>query len=280
MAQARDNRKAIAVGLAMALCFAALGTVRAQNQLAEDIVTTGHTTWSELSTEYDNCMAGITGALMQRVTWFNGMTLFSRTASGGEEWIYAMELFTDANDDGYDDKTGIELFDPRAETLYETGRAYEFPDENEPDVRWSVVEYYALKASIDLPDHVPGPLPNPNQPIQSQVYVWAVQVGDHAITDFTIGRDYNFVSLVDTCKFKIDSIETVQHKNGEDCGGQNQDLPSCQHNPDDILEGEEGEMHPHGTFAVGLWVGGEPSSIPLGADPGDIEEPDTGGATP
>ena len=269
MASYKKRSPLPALLLAAAVMLALLGPVTADQHNYGEVVTTGHTTFLDASTTFNKCFAGIAGALMQRVTWFNGATLFSRMTDGsGETYMYAMEHFNTRGEDGRDNETGVEPFDPSKETLYETGQEYAFHDKNNPNLQWRVVEYYALKdGKDDAPLYSPTDGERMSHPGQEKVYVYVVRVGE-AVYDPEIDRDYNFVMVVDTCKF-LHGGSSLHHE-GEFQGDQKD--PQYQHN-------EEDGQHDHREFAVDLFVGGAPQSVPLPADPDHPPENATEGGS-
>lgn len=253
---ARDRGKLPAIALAVALSLTLVGSAFADHSTDSEIITTGHTTYLEASTTANECFAGITGMLSQTVTWFNGQNLFSRPVNGdGDTYMYVMEHFNSAGEDGRDSETGVEPFDPSEETLHETGNEWHLEDPNNDhfsqDKTWVVKEYYALRGAGDyiVDNREPADV---RLEEQEKVYIYVVAVGESR-EDQTIHREYNFITTVDTCKFLHDGNTTTHDNQNAD----NPRYPEGQHD-----EGADPGEHPHGTFHVDLFVGDKPSSIP------------------
>lgn len=260
---ARDRGKLPAIALAVALTLGLMGTALADHSTDSEIITTGHTTFVSASTTANECFAGITGILMQRVTWFNGQNLFSRPVDGdGDTYLYVMEHFNSVGEGGRDNETGIKPFDPSQEdTLFETGNEWHIEDPNNDffseDKTWVVKEYYALKDNGNTPgdlkvgqgdeNYVPGE--------QKKVYIYVVAVGDTR-EDQQIHREYNFITTANTCKFLHTGGDT-QHNNQSSPEDGNPRNPEYQHS-----EGADPGSHEHGVFHVDLFVGGKPDSVP------------------
>lgn len=264
---ARKRRKVIAIALAIAMPLALIGQTMAVEQSTNDYVTTGHSSFLSASTSFNSCFAGVSGLLLQRVTWFNGQTLFQRASDGGgNTWVYFTEHFVD-NGFGYDKETGIEINDPSQEKLFETDNTYKFEVPNHPDKTWVVQEYFALRqVSTDAAGDT-----SPNDPgagAPKRVYVFAVKIADRTFDlddNLTMAEEFNFVGVVDTCRFHGSAVEEDrQHDNGIE--GDSGD-PSDQHDSANL----NGETHPHDVYSIDLWVGGPPDSVPC-LDTGDGQE--------
>lgn len=253
----RKRHKVLAVGLAVALTLAAIGNTVAVQQEAGETVMTGHSSWMSASTSFNSCFAGIAGLLLQKVTWFNGQTLFQRSSDGGgNTWVYFTEHFVDNDGDGFDDETGIEVADPANEDLFKTDNTYTFDVPGE-DKTWVVKEYFALRQEQVGVSGGQGQEPDVDGPT-TKVYVFAVKVADrtYKLDDVEIASKYNFVGVVDTCRFHSDPSNADQsHPNGrEDDTG----YPIDQHDADN----EDGENHTHDEYTIDLWVGGPPDAVP------------------
>lgn len=211
-------------------------------------VVAGHTTYADMD-GLDPCIAGIVGIVRLRVMWFNDQVLFERAAGEGN-FVYALQ-------------SGAP--DPRERPLAPTGNVYPMADPNGMD--WEVHEYsfnlgpagvvdggnYSVDPSSGQPVKV-NETPSYNADGASRNwYVWVVETGP-AVEDFAAtGRPYNFVNLVDTCKFTTTGTGT-QHS--RDAGGNwtsdwSQDTTEAAH---DAADG----THGHDRFDVDLYVGKAP----------------------
>lgn len=254
----RDRRKVLAILAGVALALGAVGSTIAVQPTATNDVMTGHTEWMEASTNYDGCLAGIAGLILQQVTWFNGKTLFE-TSSGTSEntWVY----FTDG---GLDNKV-----DPTDEDLFRSNETYEFEDPNR-DHTWTVKEYYIQDAGID------ASTAGPDADVSTdRVYIWAVNASAETFHDPTIEQDYNFVGILNTCKFNSEADGDAEHDDQHDQdthdGGDPED-PQWQHDS----ENTEG-THDHDVYVVDIWIGGEPSLVPGTETAANLQNGDANG---
>lgn len=252
----RKRDKVLAIALAVVMTLAGIGSTVAVEQGTADHVVTGHTNFISASTSFNSCFAGVAGLLLQRVTWFNGQTLFQRsTDGGGGKWVYFTESFTDTSPnggDGYDDATGIAINDPAKEKLFRTNNTYRLEDPEHPSKTWEVREYFALRekkgATVEAGDNEADA---GDAREAKRVYVFAVKVGNTYDSDFLDG-DYNFVSVVDTCRFHSSNATWERHT--ADGSGSGEE-PRNQHNFSD-------ENHTHDVYSIDIWVGGAPDSLP------------------
>ncbi len=260
----RDPRKALAILAGLALALGAVGSTIAVQPTATNEVMTGHTSWMETSTSYDGCLAGIAGLILQKVTWFNGQTLFETSSGTSEDtWVY----FTDGGLDA------DERIDPTSEDLFRSNETYEFEDPNR-DHTWTVKEYYVNKGlpGITGVDGSPGDQEPGLE--QDRLYIWAVNVSAQPFHDSTIDQDYNFVGILNTCKFDEDPARTVEHDDQNDHdkrGDEDPHDPKWQHDSNN----PEGE-HEHDVYTVDIWIGGEPSLF-LGSELLGSSDKDGGG---
>lgn len=257
----RNRRKALAILLGLALSLGAVGSTIAIEPTTSDEVMTGHTTWMEESSMYSGCLAGIAGLLKQQVTWFNGQTLFETSEGTSDDtWIY----FTDG---GINPDNRI---DPTDEDLFETENTYDFEDPNK-DHNWTVKEFFLYDGLPDgvsgLDDLTGGEGPGVNW---EKIYVWAVNVNNTLdFYDSTLESDYNFVGIVDTCKFDTERDRNVTHDNQKSSDDNHE--PEWQHDS----ANPEGK-HDHDVYMVDIWIGGKPSALP---GTGDLGSGDGGGLT-
>jgi hypothetical protein len=206
----------------------------------------------------DPCLAGIVGIVRLRVVWFNGQTLFERSADDENNWIYAIEAGAP---------------DPRDALLRPTGEVFGFTDPNGVD--WNIVEYN-FTAGPDAIVHVedgdvgyrngsvvadpPEGSLNPEQEVYN-FFTWVVRTGpvteDYAAT----GKPYNFVDLVDTCKFALTPpARQVQHAR-DGSGNWTSDWSE-----DPTREDHDSGTadHGHEAYDIHLYIGTEPRLAPAG----------------
>jgi hypothetical protein len=177
-------------------------------------VVTGHSTFFNGQT-YDKCLASVAGIVRSRVLWFNNQVLIERYPGKGT-FVYITEH-------GGQDPTS-------ARFLSSQGTAYNFADPN--GARWNVQELYIDNGYHHVenadaggvtntgdtpgpnnvgPNDMPGDNVNVTQPYATEdvsakrQYVWVVELASQPIFDDFPGSDahtyYNFLDLVDTCKF-------------------------------------------------------------------------------
>jgi hypothetical protein len=159
-------------------------------------VVTGHSTFYN-GDSYDPCLASVAGIVRSRVMWFNDQVLVERYPGKGT-FIYITES-------GGLDPTSVNA-------LYSDGTSYNFVDPN--GAAWHVDElYWSRSNSISNPVeavHVRQEGNQQNTSVQAQIvndrqYVWVVELAAQPIYDQFPGSDphsyYNFLDLVDTCKF-------------------------------------------------------------------------------
>jgi len=265
--EARDRRLLTLALVAALLTAGLLGTVDATSHVGNEHLTTGHTEFADASTSFNSCFAGLAGLLMQRVTWFNGQTLFTRADSGGDKHVYVAEHLQDRDGDGFNESTGFRAnVDPSQERLYRTNNTYTFTDPNDKqrDVEdpktWVVKEYFDLRDRKDVNAEVTKGDTGPDEETyeKDKFYVFVVQTGD-ARTDGTLQKDYNFAMVIDTCRFYGAQAGEADHNGTSGTSGD----PWGQHE-------EQDGNHTHGVFSIDLWTGGEPNT-PAG---GNAQVPD------
>jgi hypothetical protein len=214
-------------------------------------VVSGHSTYTNMD-GMDPCLAGIVGVVRLRVMWFNDQVLFERAASDGASYVYAIQSGSP---------------DPREQTLVPTGQEYPFTDPNGQD--WDVKEYtFELGPSASAGGGGTGGVstgPNgttvtpPTAPSETtntttgQFYAWVVQTGPTLQDNAATGKPYNFVDLVDTCKFTGQGMDVYHNTtgNGNWTSSWSNDTTQNQHLPSD------GNMTAT-AWSVDLYVGKEP----------------------
>lgn len=253
--------------VAATLSAGLLGSVNATQQVESQHLVTGHSKYVDASSSYSGCFAGLAGLILQRVTWFNGQTLFTRAESGGDKWVYVTEHL--GRDDGeYNKSTGFKVADPSEEQLYRTDNTYKFSDENQPSKDWVVREYFALREKkknyeADNPEGDDPSYEDDDGISREKFYVFAVKVSSNAIQDPTLGKDYNFAMVIDTCRFKTAKAGDRNHSDVNGTTGS----PAGQH------DGEGDGNHTHDLRSVDIWVGDKPQAL---AD-GEAQVPDDRG---
>lgn len=221
-------------------------------------VVTGHSTFFN-GEVYDQCLASVAGILRSRVMWFNDQILVERYPGKGN-FVYVTEH-------GGEDPTD-KLY------LRSDGVVYDFVDPN--GAAWHVQELYILKSRSvhhDVDAVIPGEPdeldeedlnrePEVNQTAEvreDRQYVWVVEIAATPIYDEFPGDDahtlYNFLTLVDTCKFHNNTVTRglqVEHTNASVLNDHN-----GHPNGDD--------PHTHESWNADIYVGKRPNVLVAGA---------------
>lgn len=248
------TKAALACVLAL-LLFAPMG-ISERNQP----VVTGHSTFYN-GAGFDPCLASIAGIMRTQVLWFNDQILAERYGGVGT-YVYVTE---NGSQDPRPNVDGIAY-------LFTEGVFYDFVDPN--GVHWHVDELFYSDLHTDVGVH-------PNEPVgglvetpradDNRTYVWVVELSAFPIHDQFAGDPrspnfhdlYNFLLIVDTCKFHRSSQTNWNYANANDFNitHQGQDLqPGFGH--------EAGtDVHRHESFTANLWVGTKPIIVPIGANP-------------
>ncbi|HVL47503.1 MAG TPA: hypothetical protein VM889_03005 [Candidatus Thermoplasmatota archaeon] len=216
-------------------------------------IATGHTTYFDLS-GFDPCLAGVTGIARMRIMWFNDQVLLDTTHFGPNRFVYIAE-------------SGAP--DPRAHTLNKTGVVYTYKDPVHEHV-WTTTEYqYFLTTEPDVdldtggttvrgPSYTDGKLDAGEygagfnaSAFVGPFYVYATEIrqdpltNDPSVPNPDGSRAYNFVTLVDTCRFHAKPAGKVVH-----------DASATDENAYNHPVGTSD--HEHETFLVDIWVGEKP----------------------
>lgn len=223
----------------------------------ETTVVQGHVNWSYIS-GYDKCIAAVAGLASSRVLWFDDSILVDNF-NFGDTWVYAIQAGAP---------------DPRGRTLAYV-RSFEFDDPN--GLVWNVSEYqyFAAPASSEPAhahvDEIGAGTTGANAHEHADArayYTWVVRLIESPESDRHAGNDphdrYNFVLLVDTCKFIGDATGAAEHAAGS--------------HPDDPYY--NGAQHGHETFEADLLLGGAPDGRGIRIDvDSEAEYRQKGGAT-
>ena len=207
-------------------------------------VVTGHSVFYNGST-YDKCLASIAGILRSQVLWFNDQVLVERYPGKGT-YIFVTEAGApDPSEEDY---------------LISEGVKFSFTDPNGAD--WVIHEAYFAPPGYKAIAEGEESSTRAGLAL-NKTYVWFVELAAEPILDQFPGEEYphsiyNFLVLVDTCKF---------HRNGQTSG------PIANHNETAILNDRHGHPngeleHEHETWNADLWVGKRPVIVEA-ADTGD-----------
>lgn len=231
-------------------------------------VVTGHTTFYK-GEDFDPCLASIVGVMQTEVRWFNDMVLARRNGGKGT-FIYISE-------------NGAE--DPRDQPqLFSDGVTYDFVDPN--GAAWHVEELYYGNWDTGVVGGSTNPF-SPDPEVRPTVwtdrtYVWVVELSAQPIYDqFAQHLDrndpnwhtvYNFVALVDTCKFHREN-ETNFNGALKNTTTDTYDF-NVTHDKDDPQRDDEWRnghkstddpVHTHEAFLANIYVGKRPVVVAGGA---------------
>ncbi len=241
--------RAVAIGIALAAVLAAI--VPAGISTETTPIVTGHSSFYN-GDDFDPCLAAIVGIMRLRVMWFNHEVLVERY-NGDGAYIYATEHGAPS---------------PTADGahLVSSGVFYDFVDPN--GVAWHVDEAYwdsqintvPADVTIDNDDLVPDVDVSPKPLSAKRWYTWIVAV-DKPVRDHHAGSDphewYNFVVLLNTCKFRKDNLNNSQpNGNLTHPAGMGPDTGHLKNDP----------AHEHERYEVSLWVGTQPKIAPVGTE--------------
>lgn len=208
----------------------------------EGTIITGHSTFYN-GQGYDKCLGSIAGIIRSRVMWFNDQVLAERY-SGKGTFMYVTEAGSR---------------DPRGATLYSEGVFYDFVDPN--GAHWHIEESFMMHTFGQYANVNTEPTSNSAPLVDAglganRTYVWTVELSERPIFDQFAGADphtfYNFLTLVDTCKFHTYTPNRVE----------SHDTPAELNDQNGHPNGET--AHDHQAWLVNLWVGTRPTAIPAG----------------
>lgn len=219
-------------------------------------LVTGHSTFFNGS-GFDPCLASIVGVLRTDVRWFNDMVLVERYGGKGT-YVYVTE-------------NGA--LDPRErEVLFSDGVTYDFTDPN--GATWSVQELWWTNELDQHGDDGAPPSDLPSQTLvhpEDKTYVWVVELAAQPIYDLYAPKDksnpnyhtvYNFVTLVDTCRFHR-TRDTNFNGNLRDPDTGEYNFTVNHPNPNATLDAEHGHKpedgpHTHEAFLANIYIGKKP----------------------
>lgn len=210
-------------------------------------VVTGHSTFFN-GDVYDRCLASVAGILRSRVMWFNDMVL-TETYGGKGTFVYITE-------DGAPDPT-------KQNVLLSEGVFFDFVDPN--GARWHVEEAYmdyggstTYPGPNNVQDWTADTIRDAGKPVEKQrYYVWFVELSERPVYDqfappmgdANYHTFYNFLVLVDTCKFNNNTAtrRALEWHTGLEAG-----------HPVGELD------HKHESWNANVWVGTRPVVVPGG----------------
>lgn len=220
----------------------------------QSTLVTGHVTWTDIG-GYDNCKAAVAGLASSRVLWFDDSVLIDNYDLGNT-WVYATEA---------------DAPDPRGRTLA-YNRSYVFDDPN--GWIWNVSEYQyfaspGASADGDADPYTSSAAMDSDLEARAHAragpyYTWVVKLLPAPEIDRHPGPDqhsrYNFVLIVDTCKFLRMS------QNHTDIGRGKYD-PTVEHG-EHVNDPNGSGQHAHELFLANLMLGGAPDErgilVPVG----------------
>jgi hypothetical protein len=264
----KKTKAVVATALVLSL-LAPLGIT----QQAQPVVT-GHSTFYN-GNGFDPCLASVAGIMRTQVLWFNDQVLAERYGGKGT-YVYVTE-----NGSG----------DPRSHSyLYTDGTAYDFTDPN--GAAWHIDEAFWAPDNVPNEQNNIDPSSDPSKPggvtvSQDRYYVWIVELSAFPIHDQFAGSPYdtqnyhdvyNFLDIVDTCKFHRNAM-TDWNQSAMPRRDGSFDFNITHDNSTDGLPADEltpAHGHPYGTkahthesFLADIWIGGKPVLVPLGATGND-----------
>lgn len=225
-------------------------------------VVTGHSTFYNGS-GFDPCLATIVGVMRTDVRWFNDMVLVERYGGRGT-FVYITE-------------NGAP--DPREQaTLLSEGISYDFKDPN--GAAWHVEEAFIEGAEGGYHASADGDVGGTMYKTD-RTYVWIVELSAQPIYDLyapTNRNDpnyhtvYNFVSIVDTCRFHREEATNYNGARYNQTTGKldfnithdtNDPYYGTGHKPDD-------GNHTHEAYLANIYVGERPHIVPVSTKATDV----------
>lgn len=200
-------------------------------------MVTGHSVFYNAD-GYDQCLASVAGMLRSRVMWFNDQILVERYPGKGT-YVFVTEA-------GAPDPT-------TSQYIVSEGVQFTFTDPNGAD--WIIHEgYYKHSRTTTIKD---DDLENVQATMDiDKTYVWYVEIAGTPILDQFPGDDphslYNFLVLVDTCKFHRNTSTQAPIANHNTTSGVLNDRNGHPNNAGN---------HTHETWNAHIWIGKRPVVI-------------------
>ncbi|HWG90302.1 MAG TPA: hypothetical protein VNZ52_05565 [Candidatus Thermoplasmatota archaeon] len=233
-------------------------------------VVDGHVVFVNMA-GYSECLTGIVGLARQKVMWFNDQVLLDSTSLTEGRYLYAVQHGAP---------------DPVDEPLRRTGVYYNFVDPN--GGLWNVTEY---SYAVDVRQYEGQSGTFGSGPAQltlttsggasiKNFHVWVVKIQAPMMDspennpwqnagETNAHHWYNFVNIVDTCKFVSDGKNFGTKT--RDVTHTNQVANGFGHDLEEGLEASEG-THTHEAFKVDLYLGGVPQEIVKGSSSPAVSE--------
>lgn len=262
-----SNRRKAAIAATMAFILWFPTGISEENQP----VVTGHSSfWNGQG--YDPCMASIAGILQTEVRWFNDMVL-ARRYGGKGTFIYITEA------GAQDPRNNAPNANRDHLQLYSDGVSYDFVDPN--GAVWHVEElYYGDFTPVTFDNNPTNP--RTNTQVTDRTYVWVVELSAQPIFDQFAGSPsgpnyhdvYNFVSLIDTCKFSRNNVTNFNGNKHYETHPQDYDFNvTHEQNPTGSWPGNDDgnghdngyQTHTHESFMANIWIGTRPTFVTAGA---------------
>lgn len=217
-------------------------------------VVEGHFIFAQLG-GYSECLSGVAGLARSKVMWFNDKILLDSANLLIGKHVYI---------------TQHEAPDPRDHSLLRTGKYFDFVDPN--GVPWNVTEYsYSVHRSTGTSTSGSDTSTRAGATATvSQFYVYVVQIKRIYVDennpwtgagDVNSHLHYNFVGIVDTCRFVYDdkgraaNTGSTTHDNTVDNGWGHDVMNETETTQPD---------HAHQTHKVDIYIGDTPREIQVG----------------
>jgi hypothetical protein len=248
-------------------------------------IVTGHVSFTDLA-GLDPCLSAVAGLVTgDNIKWFDDSIFHQETFEG--KYIYASEAqagnptahvrFDDSGPLEQDAEEIEENVDeePADKVLVRSGVWYNFTDPNHR--YWNVTEVFWDQGARADPDgatnivdaDTDGASVSTEANASAQTnrhYAWIVEIGPTRPDGYPGGLshdEYNFVNMVNTCKFsdEAERAARTQHDPGNRTDGETG--PPGRRHADEAHQ----EKHHHEEWDVKLWLGDEPDTFNLDAEP-------------